>query len=75
MFMTESRVPYLYGTLNNELVWIGYEDKQSFAEKVLKLFSGWIPLGWAVFIYLVFSARSERTVLPLFSSICDGFIS
>ena len=44
VFMTESRVPYLYGTLNNELVWIGYEDKQSFAEKVLKLFSGWIPL-------------------------------
>lgn len=37
VFMQESRVPYVYGIdpRNNELVWVGYDNQQSFTEKAM----------------------------------------
>ena len=57
----------MYGKVNDELVWIGYDDQQSFVEKVLVYFfirmsAGASATWWCLFIYLF--PRRNRTCYP-----------
>ena len=68
MFMNESRVPYLYGKVNDELVWIGYDDQQSFVEKVLNCFyrdECRCLCHLVVFVYLPFSTPEQDVLSSL----------